>query len=98
MSLATASRNGVSSGMLEYLVVVLVGLIAFVGGQWWVIPIGALGMSIGPWFNQWKMLKEHPLAPFDSKVVQFFGAVYGNGLIACGGSYLIGILGGSFLG
>lgn len=34
--------------MAEYLVIVIVGLVAFAGGQWWVILIGALGLSMGP--------------------------------------------------
>jgi hypothetical protein len=85
--------------MLEYLVIFLVGLIGMAGGALWVVLLGALGLSLGPWFDQWKMLKGRPLVPLDTNVARLVAATYGNALAACGASYLAGyFLGRVFLG
>ena len=98
MSLATASRSWVSSGMLAYLIIVLVGVLGLSGAGWWVILLGAVGLSIEPWFRQWETLKGRPSVPFDRTIASLFSAVFGNALIACSGSYIIGILGWAFVG
>ena len=98
MTLATASQSWVSSGMLAYLTIVLVGLLGLFGAGWWVILLGAVGLSIEPWFRHWETLEGRPSTPLDWPIASLFAAVFGNALIACSGSYIIGIMGGAFVG
>ena len=98
MSLATASRSWVSSGMLAYLIVVLVGVLGLSGAGWWVILLGAVGLSIEPWFRQWEILKGRLPTPFDWTTASLFAPAFGNALIASSGSYILGIMGWAFIG
>ena len=83
--------------MLAYLIVVLVGVLGLSGAGWWVILLGEVGLSIGPWFRQWETLKRRPATPLDWPIASLFAAVFGNALIACSGSYIIGIMGWAFM-
>ena len=79
--------------MSDYLVILLVGCLGLLGAGWWVIPIGAVGLSIEPWFLQWKMLEDRRVVPYNWSTASFFAASFGSGFIACGASYLAGLLG-----
>ena len=59
MRRATASRKELSWAMSDYLVILLVVLLAVAGAAWWVIPVGAAALSIEPWFQQWRNFKQY---------------------------------------
>ena len=84
--------------MLAYLIVVLVGVLGLSGAGWWVILLGAVGLSIEPWFRQWEILKGRPFDPFDWTTASVFTRAFGNALIANSGSYIVGVMGSAFVG
>ena len=79
--------------MSDYLIIVLIGLLAFEGAGWWVIPVGALGLSIGAWLQLWEILRSHPAVQLGRQIYAALAVSFGNGLIACGASYVMGIVG-----
>jgi hypothetical protein len=84
------ARLRARNSVFEYLMILLVGVLALTGAQWWVIIIGALGLSIDSCVGGWRVLKKHPSVPFDRKVGKLFVASLGNGLTACSMSYIAG--------
>ena len=76
--------------MPEYLIVLLVGLIALFGGDWWAILVGALGLSISPWHAIWLMMKRYPHLRRNWGAVVYLGRAFCISLAACAAAYLIG--------
>ena len=71
---------------------------AFGSGMVGDLVLCAVGLSIEPWFRQWETLKGHTSVPFNWTIASLFSAVFANALIACSGSYIIGIMGWAFMG
>ncbi len=79
--------------MADYVVIFLVGVLGLSGAGWWVILVGAIGLSMGPWLEKWQMLRDRPWVPVDGQILGFFASSFANGVIACSASYLIGMMG-----
>jgi hypothetical protein len=99
MSRATASRKRVSSDMLDYLIIALMGALGLNGAGWWAILIGAGGLTIGSWFQLYDIIrKKRPAIPLDWNLVGFYSASVANNLVVCAASYLVGHFGGRLTG
>ena len=99
MSRATASRNWVSSDMLDYLIIALMGALGLNGAGWWVILIGAGGLTIGSWFQLYELIsKKRPAISLDWNLVAFYSASFANNIVVCASSYLVGYIGGRLAG
>ena len=99
MSRATASRNWVSSVMLDILIIGLMGALGLNGASFWVILIGAGGLTMGSWFQLYDIIhKKLPAVPLDWNLVGFYSASVANNLVVCAASYLVGHLGARLTG
>lgn len=81
--LPRAVRSVVSSAMFDYLILLCVGVAGLWQGRWWLILVGTLGLCIGSFADKWKMLRDHPLVPFDWKIASFLLASVGTALVGC---------------
>ena len=76
--------------MLDYLIILLVGLIANTGGPWWVILVGAIGLSAKAWIDSWIELHNRGRVPLNQLGMATLIASVGNSLIATSVSYIVG--------
>jgi hypothetical protein len=90
MSLATASRSWLSF-MLDYLVVLLVGLLGVAGGPWWVTLLGALALSAEVLAALIDERLKNRRVPDRHSAVLVVKAV-SHALASCGASYIFGYL------
>jgi hypothetical protein len=85
--------------MLDYLIIALMGALGLNGAGWWVILVGAAGLTIGSWFRLYELiLKKRSSVSLDWNSVGFYSASTANNLVVCGASYLVGFFGGRLTG
>ena len=92
--MATAARSVIASGMWDYFILLTVAVAGLWGGQWWLILMGSVGLCFDGFLHKWKMLKAHPLVPFDLKVASVFFVSFGNALFVSSVSYVLGRIAG----
>ena len=80
--------------MWDYLILLTVAVAGLWGGQWWLIVMGSVGLCFDGFLHKWKMLKAHPLVPFDRKVASVFLTSFGSALCVSSMSYILGRLAG----
>jgi hypothetical protein len=98
MSLATASRSWVEWGMLDYVIILLVGLLGYEGAGWWVILIGAAALTFEMWFKLYEMLWHRQAVQLGWQDVLHFTAAFSTNITACSASYLVGYFGHTITG
>jgi hypothetical protein len=77
--------------MLDYLVILIVGVAGFARAPCWFIILGVLGLCLESWPTIWNMIKSSRLK-FDQGIATFFIALFGNALIACSAAYIVGVV------
>jgi hypothetical protein len=93
-----SSASAQVSTMLDYGIVLLVGFIALSGGGWWVIVVGAVGLSLTAWHALWLLGTKYPNVQLDWNVLLHFLQVWVIGLVAASVAYLGGALVRNMLG
>ena len=58
--------------MLEYVMLLLVGLAGYADASWWLVPLAAGGLTIEGWWEKARLLRQHPRLPLSSKIVTYF--------------------------
>ena len=78
--------------MYDYLIILLVGLIALTGGSWVAIVLGAVGLSLHLLPRVWPTFNQKGIDAFkDAELTKLMSSTVGNALIATGASYLLGV-------
>ena len=83
--------------MLEYLIVLLMGLLGVYGGAWWLVFVGAVAISVEPSLDQYQTLKQHPKFTFNWTIATAFAFFFSYAVAACSTVYMVGRFGRSLL-
>jgi len=84
--------------MLDYLIILLMGLLGYEGAGWWVILIGAAALTFELWFKLYEILKQRRAVQLGWQDVLHFTAAFATNITACSASYLVGHFGRTITG
>jgi hypothetical protein len=58
--------------MLEFLIIVIVAIGGYAGAPWWLVLVGAAGLTIEGWAMKLMLLRQHPKVRLSSKMTTYF--------------------------
>jgi hypothetical protein len=79
--------------MLDYVIILLMGLLGYEGAGWWVILLGAVSLTFDLWLQLYEMLRSRQPVCLDWQSVAYVSASFGTNVTACSASYLVGYFG-----
>ena len=79
--------------MLDYVLILLMGLLGYEGAGWWVILLGAVALTFDLWLQLYEMLRSGQPVRLDWQGVSYVTASFATNITACSASYLVGYFG-----
>lgn len=67
-----AMPRSAANRLLDYLIILIVGLAGYADGPAWFVLVGAGGLTIEEWWRQLNLLRRHPSVPWSSKITTYF--------------------------
>jgi hypothetical protein len=58
--------------MLICAVILAMGLAGYAGFPWWLVPVGAIALTLGPWWVKLLRMAREPHAAWSSKATTYF--------------------------
>ena len=81
------------SDMLDFVLILLMGLLGYEGAGWWVILLGAVSLTFDLWLQLYDMLRSGQPVRLDWQGVSYVTASFATNITACSVSYLVGYVG-----
>lgn len=79
-----------SPSTLDFLVLAAIAFAGYAGGSGWLVPAGAIALTVGGWWRKVQLMRQSPSVPFSSKMTTYLVVSIGINLGFAAASLIAG--------
>ena len=76
--------------MLDFLILAAIAFAGYAGGSGWLVPAGAVALTVGGWWRKVQLMRQEPPVPFTSKMTTYLFVSIGINLGFAAASLVVG--------